>query len=193
MKAKIIHQKETHMDNGASSYLRFLNDDKEGFVELVKEYKDGLVLFLNCYTNDIHIAEEAADETFLKLYVDKPKYKSEYSFKTWLYAIGKNTALNYIKKHRKHRFEPIEDYYYLSDDIDIEAEYIQNEEKLRIHRAIRNLKKEYARVLYLVYFEDLTNSETAEVMGKSLKQISDLIYRAKNALKSELEKGEQNG
>ncbi len=181
------------MDNGASSYLRFLNDDKEGFVELVKEYKDGLVLFLNCYTNDIHIAEEAADETFLKLYVDKPKYKSEYSFKTWLYAIGKNTALNYIKKHRKHRFEPIEDYYYLSDNIDIEAEYIQNEENLRIHRAIRNLKKEYARVLYLVYFEDLTNSETAEVMGKSLKQISDLIYRAKNALKSELEKGEQNG
>lgn len=181
------------MDNGASSYLRFLNDDKEGFVELVKEYKDGLVLFLNCYTNDIHIAEEAADETFLKLYVNKPKYKSEYSFKTWLYAIGKNTALNYIKKLRNHRFEPIEDYYYLSDDIDIEAEYIQNEENLRIHRAIRNLKKEYARVLYLVFFEGLTNSETAEVMGKSPKQISDLVYRAKKALKSELEKGEQNG
>lgn len=181
------------MDNGASSYLRFLNGDKEGFVELVKEYKDGLVLFLNCYTNDIHIAEEAADETFLKLYVNKPKYKSEYSFKTWLYTIGRNTALSYIKKLKKHRLEPIEDYYYLSDDIDIEAEYIQNEENLRIHRAIRNLKKEYAHVLYLVYFEDLTNSETAEVMGKSLKQISDLIYRAKNALKSELEKGEQNG
>ncbi len=181
------------MDNGASSYLRFLNDDKEGFVELVKDYKDGLVLFLNCYTNDIHIAEEAADETFLKLYVNKPKYKSEYSFKTWLYAIGKNTTLNYIKKLRKHRFEPIEDYYYLSDNIDIEEKYIQTEENLHIHRAIRNLKKEYARVLYLVFFEGLTNSETAEVMGKSPKQISDLVYRAKKALKSELEKGEQNG
>ena len=33
------------MDNGASSYLRFLNGDKNGFVELVRGYKDGLTLF----------------------------------------------------------------------------------------------------------------------------------------------------
>ena len=45
------------MDNGASSYLRFLNDDREGFVQIVKDYKDGLVMFLDCLTNDIHIAE----------------------------------------------------------------------------------------------------------------------------------------
>jgi RNA polymerase sigma-70 factor (ECF subfamily) len=181
------------MDNGASSYLRFLNDDREGFVQIVKDYKDGLVMFLDCLTNDIHIAEEAADETFLKLYVDKPKYKASHSFKTWLYTIGKNTALNYLKKYRKHKNMPIEDYFYLCDEVDIEENYIQSEEKLRVRHAIRNLKKEYAHVLYLVYFEDMTNSETAQIMGKSTKQVADLLYRAKNALKSELEKGEQNG
>jgi RNA polymerase sigma-70 factor (ECF subfamily) len=88
---------------------------------------------------------------------------------------------------------PIEDYFYLCDEVDIEENYIQSEEKLRVRHAIRNLKKEYAHVLYLVYFEDMTNSETAQIMGKSTKQIADLLYRAKNALKSELEKGEQNG
>ena len=77
--------------------------------------------------------------------------------------------------------------------MDIEENYIQSEEKLRVRHAIRNLKKEYAHVLYLVYFEDMTNSETAQIMGKSTKQVADLLYRAKNALKSELEKGEQNG
>ena len=35
------------MDNGASSYLRFLNGDKNGFVDIVKDYKDGLTLFIN--------------------------------------------------------------------------------------------------------------------------------------------------
>ena len=35
------------MENGASSYLRFLNGDNDGFVDLVKEYNDGLILFLN--------------------------------------------------------------------------------------------------------------------------------------------------
>ena len=70
------------MDNGASSYLRFLSGDNDGFVELVREYSDGLTLFINTIVNDIHISEEAADDVFMKLYVDKPKYRSGYSFKT---------------------------------------------------------------------------------------------------------------
>lgn len=57
------------MDNGASSYLRFLNGDKNGFVDIVKDYKDGLTLFINTIVKDIHISEEAANEVFLKLYV----------------------------------------------------------------------------------------------------------------------------
>ena len=62
------------MENGASSYLRFLNGDKNGFVDIVKDYKDGLTLFINTIVKDIHISEEAANEVFLKLYVKKPKY-----------------------------------------------------------------------------------------------------------------------
>ena len=89
------------MDNGASSYLRFLNGDKNGFVDIVKDYKDGLTLFINTIIKDIHISEEAANEVFLKLYVKKPKYKSRYSFKTWLYTIGKNTAINYLKNSKE--------------------------------------------------------------------------------------------
>ncbi|MGN0616677.1 RNA polymerase sigma factor [Ruminococcus flavefaciens] len=74
------------MDNGASSYLRFLKGDKDSFVDIVKAYNDGLILFINAIIKDIQIAEEAAEDIFLKLYVKKPMYKSEYSFKTWLYV-----------------------------------------------------------------------------------------------------------
>ena len=49
------------MDNGASSYLRFLNGDNDAFVEIIKQYKDGLILFIDSFTNDIHISEEIAD------------------------------------------------------------------------------------------------------------------------------------
>ena len=65
------------MDNGASSYLRFLNGDNNGFTEMVREYKDGLIIFINCSEKDIHISEEIADETFLRLYVRKPEFKKE--------------------------------------------------------------------------------------------------------------------
>ena len=176
------------MDNGASSYLRFLNGDKEGFVEIVKEYRNGLVLFINVIVGDIHISEEAADNALMKLYIKKPKYRMECYFKAWLYTIGKNAALYYIKKFRHKSYIPIDDYYYLTDETDIEADYICNEQNLIIHQELKKLNKDYAQVLYLVFFEGLDHSEVAKVMHKSARQISDLIYRAKKALKAELEK-----
>ena len=182
------------MDNGASSYLRFLNGDNNGFTEIVREYKDGLMLFINCNVGDIHISEEIADETFLRLYVKKPEYKKEYSFKTWLYAIGRNTAVNYLKKLKRQPYAPLEDYYYISDETDIESEHIRNEEHLQVHKAIKRLNPEYSQVLYLVFFEELSTDECAVIMGKRKRQIYDLLYRAKESLKKELEKeGLTNG
>lgn len=176
------------MDNGASSYLRFLNGDKDGFVDIVREYRSGLVMFINVFINDIHMSEEAADNALMKLYIKKPKYRDNCSFKAWLYTIAKNTAIDYLRKLRRKSYVPIEDYYYLADETDIEADYIRDEQNIIIHHALKELNKDYAQVLYLIFFEGLDNPEAAKVMHKSSKQISDLIYRAKKALKAELEK-----
>lgn len=46
------------MDNGASSYRRFLAGDDEGLAEIVREYKDGLILYLNGYVRNLYVAEE---------------------------------------------------------------------------------------------------------------------------------------
>ena len=56
------------MDNGASSYRRFLDGDESGIIEIIRDYKDGLILFLNGFTQNIHIAEELAEDTFVKLW-----------------------------------------------------------------------------------------------------------------------------
>ena len=52
------------MDNGVSSYRRFLSGDDEGLTLIIKEYKDGLILYLNSYVNNIYVAEEIMEETF---------------------------------------------------------------------------------------------------------------------------------
>ena len=181
------------MDNGASSYLRFLNGDNDSFVDLVKEYGDGLILFLNSIIRDIHIAEEAANDTLMKLYIKKPYYKSEYSFKTWLYTIGRNVALNYLKKLQRHKYSPLEDFSYFSDKIDLESDYIQGEQNLLIHQCIKALNKDYAQVLFLIYFENLSHTEAAQVMNKSQRQITQLLYCAKEALKEEMGRREIDG
>ena len=55
------------MDNGESSYRRFLDGDDEGFDDIVRTYKDGLILYLNGYVNNIYTAEEVAEDTFFRL------------------------------------------------------------------------------------------------------------------------------
>ena len=52
------------MDNGASSYRRFLDGDDKGIAEIVGDYKDGLIIYLNSYVNNLFIAEELTEDTF---------------------------------------------------------------------------------------------------------------------------------
>ena len=76
------------MDNGASSYRRYLDGDDSGLVELVRDYKDGLILYLNGITGNFCLAEELMEDTFFKLAAKKPKFSGKSSFKTWLYSIA---------------------------------------------------------------------------------------------------------
>ena len=62
------------MDNGASSYRRFLDGDDTGIVEIIRDYKDGLILYLNGITGNIHTAEEIMEDTFVKLVTKKPRF-----------------------------------------------------------------------------------------------------------------------
>ena len=62
------------MDNGACSYRRFLEGDDAGFVEIIRDYKDGLTLYLNGFAKNMDTAEEWMEDTFFKLVVKKPKF-----------------------------------------------------------------------------------------------------------------------
>ena len=177
------------MDNGASSYRRFLDGDDKGLAEIVRDYRDGLILYLNGIVNNISVAEELMEETFFKIITKKPRFNTKYSFKTWLYTIGRNVAIDYIRHNSKRldtSFDDLENY--IEDEYDLEKHYIIEERKIAVHRAMKKLHTEYRQVLWLLYFDGLSNAEAAVVMKKNTRQMKNLVYRAKNALKSELDK-----
>lgn len=175
------------MDNGESSYRRYLSGDDEGIVEIVRDYKDGLIFFLCGFTRDINTAEELCEDTFVKLAVNKPEFEGRSSFKTFLYTIARNTALDW-KRIRKPQvsLDDIEDLE--ADERSLEEEYLREERRVSVRRAMEKLKDSYRQVLWLTYFEELSNKETAAVMGKSVHNIETLVHRARNALKKQLEK-----
>ena len=111
------------------------------------------------------------------------------SFKTWLYAIGRNIAIDYLRKNVRHREISLEDCAaWMEDEIDLEVSYLKKEQSILIHRAMRRLKSDYQQILWLVYFESLSCKEAAGMMHKSVHAVETLVYRARLALKSELEK-----
>ena len=177
------------MDNGASSYRRFLEGDDDGIVQIIKDHKDGLMFYLNSFVQNIHLAEDLTEDTFVKLIARRPRFSGKSTFKTWLYAIGRNVALDFLRKNAKLPTVSAEEAMTLiADEADVARQYLCSERKLQVHKALKQLNDEYRQVLVLVYFEDFQNDQVASIMGKSKKQIENLVYRAKLSLKSELEK-----
>ncbi len=177
------------MDKGAVSYRRYLDGDDKGIVEIIKIYKDGLILYINGYVNNIIIAEDLTEDTFVKIAIKRPHFSGKSTFKTWLYTIARNVAIDYLRRNSKFISHSVDEYSnYLSEETSVEKEYLIKEQKIMLHRTMRKLKPDYFQILYLIYFEDFTNGEAAVIMKKSKKQIENLVYRAKQTLKSELEK-----
>lgn len=176
------------MDNGACSYRRFRQGDKDAVAEIIHDYKDGLILYLYRFTGDILLAEELAEDTFVRIYARKPAFSGKSSFKTWLYSIGRHVALDHIKKHRLRTSASLDECRGLADAEDLERSYIRKEQSQQVRQAMSGLKCEYRQVLWLMLLEDFSTAETARIMGKSKKQIGNLVYRAKKALRTELEK-----
>ena len=176
------------MDIGESSYRRYLAGDDEGLREIICVYREGLLLYLNSFVQNIHIAEDLTEDTFAELVLHCPKFGGKSSFKTWLYAIGRNITVKYLRKHAAVIIVPLDSQEYLSDEESIEQNYIIDEQKRMIHKALHSLKTEYRQILYLSFFEGFSNAESAVILHKSKRQIESLLYNAKKALKTELER-----
>lgn len=190
-RAKKISLSESRksMDNGASSYRRYLDGDDREIAEIVGDYKDGLILYLNGYVNNIFLAEELAEDTFFRLITKKPKFSGRSSFKSWLYAIGRNVAVDFLRRSARLVHMPAEDMErFLREEESLEQAYIKEERKIIVHKALSELTADYRTILWLVYFEGFSNQEAATVLKKSDRQIKNLLYRAKQALKAKLEK-----
>lgn len=175
------------MDDGAYYYSRFLNGDDEALVNIIRIYKDGLVRYINGFTSSIEISEELTEDVFLKIALRKSCFTNKSSFKTWLYSIARNVARDWKRKNSKNITVPLEQISYSSAvGNNLEEEYLKKESSDCVRRSLYKLNPMYAQVLYLVYYEKFTNKQVAIIMHKNNRQIENLLYRAKRALKDQL-------
>ena len=184
-------QEEKSMDNGASSYRRFLDGDESAFDEIMKELFDNLVFFIDRYVHDIHAAEDIAIDAFSDLVVNRHRYNFKVTLKTYLFMLGRSRALNYIKHRKVIDFvELTEADKALSEQETLEEIVLADERKRVVNNALNALPDDMRVVIHLIYFEDMSYDEAAKVMKKNRKQVDNLLYRAKKELRIILGDGE---
>ena len=175
------------MDNGASSYRRFLDGEESAFDEIMQGLFHNLVFFIEQYVHDMEAAENLAIDAFSDLIVHKHRYNFKVSLKTYLFMIGRSRALDYLKHKRVLTMTSLSDAAEPADEQELEAELLADERKRTLHAAIQKLPMEMQTAIHLVYFEELSYEDAAMVMKKKKKQIDNLLYRAKKELKRLLE------
>ena len=175
------------MDKGYESYRKFLAGDKKGLVEIMELYSDSLVTFINGFVHNESTAEDLMQDTYLELIIKETYFKGESQFKTWLFRIARNKAIDHIRKHK--RIILVDDsFVFLPDLQSVEKSAEDSERRKAVFFAMSKIKPLYAQVLYLSFYEDMSNDEISSVIGKSKRQVEMLIYRAKDSLKKALEK-----
>lgn len=181
------------MDNGACSYRRFLNGDEEAFDEIVKEYFDSLVFFINGYVSDLHAAEDIAIDTLSDLVVNKKRYNFKVTLKTYLFMLAKSRAKNHIKHRNIIKFTDLDEAKTVTAcELSLDDTLIADEKKRTLYKAIGTLSTDMRIAVYLIYFEEMSYDEAARVMKKSKKQVDNLLYRAKNQLRTILTDNGEN-
>ncbi len=147
-------------------------------------YSNKLIGFINSYVHDVNSAEDIMMDIFVELIIRKPKFSNSMALKGYLYRCAKNSALNYIKKHK--RLTPLDEQA-INDIYEIEKSICDSQIKTQIYNELKNLNDKYRMVLYLAYFEGLDDNEIAKAMSLNQKQVQNLKHRAKKKLNKNIE------
>lgn len=168
-------------------YNQYLNGDETGIEKIIEEFGENLVYYIFNYTNNYQDAEDIMMDTFAVVLSKKHCLKNQNAFKTYLYKIARNKAIDFVRKSKRILFA--QEFIDNTEDLNnFEKTLIKTETQKQILDCIYSLPKTYKEVVMLHYFEELTYQQIAKILHKNKKQIYNLISRAKVILKQKLGK-----
>ena len=169
------------MNQDDKDYTAFLEGHQKGFEELVVRYKDSLIYFIQRFGPGFSDAEDLAQDVFVEILLHRERYRIGQGFKTYLYTIAHHKAVDWVRKHRREVL--IEEYPEEADSITVEQQVLAKEQKERLKKAIRRLKPEEQRLIFLAELEGLSYREIAQVMKLTMPQVKLKLYRVRRKLK----------
>jgi len=163
-----------------------MESSKEEFLEILSNYQGILHKVSLIYFRNKSEREDNFQEIIYQLWKSFPQLKNKNSIGSWIYAVSINTSIYRLRK--ESRIEYREKLPESVDKFDLIEELSFNETSRRLLKAIYNLN-EIDKSIMLLYLEEKSYDEIAEILGLSKSNVGVRISRAKELLKQNLSHG----
>jgi RNA polymerase sigma-70 factor (ECF subfamily) len=181
----------------AAIMLRVAAGDEAGFNYLARKYHRAVIHFLLRMVRNQAIAEELAQEVFLRVYRSRESYRAEAKFTTWLYRIATNLAMNHARDTRRERAAQT---LYLDapdeetgttpdvadDELSVEQRMMRDERMGAIRSHVMALPERQRMAVLMHKYQGMDYRQIGEVLRLSESATKSLLFRAYQTLRNKL-------
>lgn len=163
--------------------LSFVNEIY--FEQIVEKYTDKIRRYIARLIGNWQEAEDVTQEVFIKAYENIASFNPKMRFSSWIYRIAHNESVNFIKKHYKTQHveynDEIKNRY--QENNEALSKIFKKENKSLVQRGLFKLPEADREILELVYYEEKSYLEIADILQISTNSVGPKIKRAKDKLK----------
>jgi RNA polymerase sigma-70 factor (ECF subfamily) len=182
------------LDFDAELMLRVKDGDGASFGVLLEKHRSSVVHFLYRMVQNSAVAEELAQEVFLRVYRSRATYEPTAKFTTWLFRIATHLALNALRDNKNERLQDR-----LDDDSSelparqvtdgrpsVEQSLVYRAKLAEVRSAIAALPDKQRAAVLMHKYEEMEYSQIAKVLNCSESAVKSLLFRAYEALRARL-------
>ena len=182
------------LDYDAQLMLRVKDGDGASFTELLEKHRSPVVHFLFRMVQDHAVAEELAQEVFLRVYRSRNTYEPTAKFTTWLFRIATHLALNWLRDGKNERGqERLDDVTGDGPAREVPDRRITVEQRMlyevrldEVRRAIAALPEKQRAAVLMHKYEEMEYSQIARALDCSESAVKSLLFRAYETLRARL-------
>ena len=182
------------LDYDAELMLRVRDGDGASFGLLLEKHRASVIHFVYRLVQEQPVAEELAQEVFLRVYRSRSSYEPTAKFTTWLFRIATHLALNWLRDEKHERGqERLDDG---SPDLparqvpdrrpSVEQDLVYRVKVDQIRQAIASLPEKQRAAVLMHKYEEMDYSQIAKVLGCSASATKSLLFRAYTTLRAGL-------
>ena len=157
-------------------------EQKQFFQEIIQQHKGILLKVARGYCRNEADRQDLVQEMMIHTWQSIHKYDPRYKISTWLYRISLNVAISFYRKNssRASRYTGLDEQ---SADIPSEIECTEEEKNLDLLEQLISELKEIDKALMILYLEDKSHAEIAEILGMSVSNVGTKVARIKDKLR----------